>query len=129
MKVKTKAYIHDHVVDDRDHQHLKPSCIYTVIGIDNENFRVVNEIGEPILYPKELFDVVDSLVPEIWVKKEFEDGDYYINPPELSETGFYEDYFDKKEDAVKTFQKFLRENKVAGQVIKTGGTGGTSVKK
>jgi hypothetical protein len=119
MKVKTKAYIHDHVVDDRDHQHLMPNCIYTVIGIDNENFRVVNEIGEPILYPKELFDIVDSVVPGIWVKKEFEDGDYYIDPPELSEAGFYEDYFDMREDAVKTFQKFLRENKVTGQPIKT----------
>ena len=119
MKVKTKAYIRDHVVDDRDHQHLKPSWIYTVIGIDNENFRIVNEIGEPVLYPKELFDVVDPVVPKTWVIKEFEDGDYYIDPPELSEAGFYEDYFDKKAGAVQIFQKFLSENKVTDQDIKS----------
>jgi hypothetical protein len=82
MKVKTNEYIHGHVVDNIDHQYLKQNKIYTVIDIDNENFRVVNEIGEPILYPKELFEVVDPTVPQTWVENEFSEGEYYIDPPE-----------------------------------------------
>lgn len=110
MKIKSKSCIHDHVADDRNHQNLKPNTIYSVIGIDNDNYRVIDEIGEPILYPKGLFDIVDSSIPESWIKNTFPDGDYYIDPPELSEAGFYEDLFDRKPEAIKIFRSFVINN-------------------
>lgn len=112
MIVKTKTYIHEHRVDNRDHQHLKEDSEYTVIGIDDENFRIINDIGEPVLYPKTLFIVLDPIIPKTWVKEEFEDGEYHVNPLELSSRGFYEKYFEKDTKAVKIFKKFIKENKL-----------------
>lgn len=107
MKVKTKPYVHDHVVDEYDHQHLEPNKIYNVIGIDDEDYRIINEIGEPILYPKALFDVIESSIPDSWVRQDYEDGEYYIDPPELSRPGFYEDFFDGNPEAIAKFQAFV----------------------
>jgi hypothetical protein len=107
MKVKTKLEIHDHVFDEFDHQHLIPNKTYKVIGIDDEYYRIVNEIGEPILYPKYLFEVVDPAVPETWIRQEYGPDEYYIDPPELCRAGFYEDYFDGKPEAKVVFEQFL----------------------
>jgi hypothetical protein len=78
-----------------------------VIGINHEDYRVVNDICEPILYPKYLFEVVDPAVPESWIREEYGPDEYYIDPPELSRPGFYEDYFDGKPEARKIFAQFL----------------------
>ena len=108
MKVKTKSYIHNHVVDKFDHQYLEPNKIYEVIGIDHDSYRVINEAGEPILYPKALFDVVEPSIPDSWIREEYAPDEYYIDPLELSKPGFYEDYFDGKSEAIATFQKFVK---------------------
>jgi hypothetical protein len=112
MKVKAKLIVHDHAVDEFNHQDLSPGKIYHVVGINDESFRVVDDKGEPILYSKKLFDVVDSKIPDHWVTKKYEDDEYYIDPPEFSEPGFYEKYFDGVKSAVKIFDRYLKLNAI-----------------
>ncbi len=108
MKVKTRPEIHDHILDEFDNQNLEPNNVYEVIGITDEHFRVLNEASEPILYPKYLFDVIDSTIPESWVRKDYPNDEYFIDPPELSGPDFdYEDYFDEKPGAKVIFERFL----------------------
>ncbi len=107
MKVRTKKNIHDHILDEYDHQHLEPDKIYEVIGITYENYRVIDEIGEPILYPKYLFEVTDPLIPADWIWEKYASDEYYIDPPELSERGFYEDFFDRQPYAGEIFRQFV----------------------
>ncbi len=108
MKVRAKPEVHDHVFDEYDNQCLEPKKVYEVIGLSSKYFRVIDESGEPIFYPKYLFDIIDSTIPDWWIKEDFKEDDYYfINPPELSRREFYEDYFDHKPEAIEIFEKFL----------------------
>jgi len=107
MKVKTKLNIHDHVWDEYNHQTLKANKEYVVIGISYDSYRVIDEMKEPILCPKYLFNVVESSIPEDWIKEEYPDDEYYIDPPELCKQGFYEAYFDGKPEAIAIFEQFL----------------------
>jgi hypothetical protein len=107
MKVKTKKNIHEHVLDDKSNQNLKVDTTYDVIGLTQDHLRIINEKGEPILYPNYLFDTIDSTIPEKWVRQDFDDGEYHTNPPELSEKGFYEKYFDGDSNAITIFKKIF----------------------
>ncbi len=89
-------------------QHLTSGTVYTVIGLDHDSFRVLNDNGEPIIYAKEMFDVIDSDVPSDWVWERYTDDEYYANPPELSVRGFYEDLFDRNPKAQAIFEKYLQ---------------------
>jgi hypothetical protein len=102
MKVQLKNGIHINGIT--------PDNLYTVIGLDDQYYRIVNDRREPIIYERENFIVIDAFLPSSWIRKEFEDGDYYLGPPELSSAGFFEDYFDHKSDACKRFNRFLRLN-------------------
>jgi hypothetical protein len=104
MKVKAKQTVHDHIVDDCDHKRLSPGHIYVVIEINEGDFRVINDRGEPILYPKGLFEIIDCSIPSGWVFLDEGDGAYSIGPPDCSYPGFYERYFDKEPNAVAKFE-------------------------
>lgn len=107
MKIKTHKNVNDLPDSESCHPYLTPNTIYTVIGIDDEFYRIVDDSFEPVLYPKEVFDVIDPNYPDSWVKTEYEDGEYYIEPPELSSSGFFEDYFDGVEQAVLAYKNYL----------------------
>ena len=36
---------------------------YFVIGIEADDYRILNDAGKPYLYPPELFDIMDSQYP------------------------------------------------------------------
>jgi len=72
----------------------------------------VNDNNEPILYPKYMFDVVDPEYPSSWVKSSYDDGEYYIEPSEFSEAGFFEDYFDGVSKAVSAYDHYIDKNKL-----------------
>lgn len=78
---------------------------YVVIGIDHECYRIIDESGEPALYPHVFFSDSDIAPPEHWVLRKYRDDEYTYDPPELSKQGFYEDYADGVELAVKTFRE------------------------
>ncbi len=86
-----------------DFPDLTPDQPYFVIGIEANDYRVLNDQGKSYLYPPDLFDIADSHEPNIWVAAYGEDGGPYSYPPELNEARFFEDYFDGKEDACSGF--------------------------
>jgi hypothetical protein len=89
--------------DHREFSDLTPGQPYFVIGIEADDFRILNDSGKPYLYPSQFFEIVDSREPEVWVTEYGEDGERYSYPPMLNEPGFFEDYFDGKEAALSTF--------------------------
>ena len=86
---------------------LSPGVAYAVIGIDDMHYRVINDNKEPVLYRNDIFDVMDPHVPEHWIRREYSDGEFYLEPPEFSEIGFFEDYFDGKKSAVVEYNRYL----------------------
>lgn len=89
---------------------ITSGIIYSVLGIDDLYYRVVNDNKEPILYEKDLFDVIDACVPEDWVRRDYSDGEFYLHPPEFSEVGFFEDFFDGKKSAALIYRNYLIKN-------------------
>jgi len=96
MIVKTKN-------ENPDYPDLTPGQPYFVIGIEANDFRILNDHGRPYLYPPDLFEVIDSREPGFWVTEYGQDGERYSYPPEFSAPGFFEDFFDGKDDALSTF--------------------------
>jgi hypothetical protein len=84
---------------------------YYVIGVDQEDFRVIDDRGEPVLYPKALFDVLDPKLSSGWQPTEGTKGEFNLQPVRTSRPGFYEDYFcsDGDRTAEAETQQVLRE--------------------
>ena len=59
MKVKFKS-------NDSKFKDLTPYNIYRVIGIESDDFRIMNDVGLPCLYPPNEFEIVDSREPDDW---------------------------------------------------------------
>jgi hypothetical protein len=87
---------------------LTPDKLYEVIGLDDTYFRVINDRGEPTLFSREEFEVIDDAIPSDWIWRREADGTYYADPPGLDEPGFYEDFFDKKYYAIDRFSQYLQ---------------------
>lgn len=105
MRVKAKDYVNDQVVDGYHHWGLKPNAVYYVVEIDWEHYRVLNEYGEPVPYRKALFDVLDP-VPKSWVTKQYKGGLYRVRPSSLGARFSFDDYFNKKSEAVMQFRLY-----------------------
>jgi hypothetical protein len=86
-----------------DFPDLTPDQPYFVIGIEADDYRILSDQGKPYLYPADLFEIIDAQEPNIWVTDYGDDGERYSYPAELKEAGFFEDFFDGKEDARSTF--------------------------
>ena len=106
MKVKSIKNVNT-IDNDLVHSGLLPSTEYYVVEITDEEFRVLNSNHEPILYPKELF-IVEDKIPENWIRESYEDGEYYISPPEF-QGYFFEDYFEGKPEAVSIFNEWKKQ--------------------
>ena len=88
-------------------QRLKVGKHYLLIGMEyGGEYRIVNEGGEPILYPRRWFEKIDKY-PRHWKKEEYDDGQYFIYPPELQERHFFERWFDKDPVILETFKKYV----------------------
>jgi hypothetical protein len=89
------------------HQCLKIGKRYLCVGIEYDNeCRVINDDGEPILYPRKWFERIDQY-PKSWIKKEYSDGQFFIYPPELSEQYFFEKWFDRDPATLKEFAVYI----------------------
>ncbi|HAE41250.1 MAG TPA: hypothetical protein DCG57_21850 [Candidatus Riflebacteria bacterium] len=86
-----------------DYPDLSPKQPYFVIGIEADDYRLINDMGQPYLYPADLFEVVDSSEPANWITEYGEEGERYSYPASLKERGFFEDYFDGKAEAFSRF--------------------------
>ncbi len=61
------------------------------------------------LYPSDLFEVIDSREPNIWITEYGEDGERYSYPPVLNKAGFFEDYFEGKNEALANFWHIINK--------------------
>ena len=82
---------------------------YVVIGIEADDFRILNDAGRPFLYPPELFTMEDPEKPNDWMTEFGEDRERYSYPPILNKPGFFEDFFDEKRKAVVTFWRVVNQ--------------------
>lgn len=90
-----------------DYPDLSESQLYFVIGIEADDYRILNNAGKPYLYPAEIFEIVDPCEPNDWVTEFGEDGERYSYPRQLNEIGFFEDFFEHKEKQMAIFWNTL----------------------
>ncbi|WP_444884612.1 hypothetical protein [Microbulbifer sp. PSTR4-B] len=76
---------------------------YIVLGIECDDYRIINDNNDPCLYEPSSFEVIDPTEPEFWVKEYGEDGERYAYPIEWNEAGFFEDYHDNNNSVVSKF--------------------------
>lgn len=86
---------------------LTPRKPYAVIGIEADDYRLLNDRGEPYLYPSGFFSTIDPTRPEDWIVEHGDDAEEYAYPPLLSRVGFFEDYFDGDPSAHAIFWQTL----------------------
>lgn len=98
---------------DSGYPDLTPEAPYLVIGVEADDYRVLNDEGRPYLYPAELFEIEDPSEPEDWVEEHGDDAERYAYPPPLAAIGFFEDFFDAKKEAVTTFWRVVNQRLVA----------------
>ena len=89
--------------ENPDYPDLTPNRPYFVIGIEADDYRILNDYGKPYLYCSQLFKVIDSNEPAIWITEYGDDGERYSYPPALNDVGFFEDYFDGKNKTLSQF--------------------------
>ena len=89
---------------------LTPQQPYEAMGIEADDFRILNDQGRPYLYPSRLFEVVDPREPDDWVTQLGEYGERYAYPPPLNHSGFFEDFFDGKPETVATFWQIVNQH-------------------
>lgn len=94
IKLKTK---------NPDYPDLSEGQIYFVIGIEADDYRILNDAGRPYLYPPELFNILDSRYPPDWITEFGADGEQYSYPAPLNEAGFFEDFFDQQYEKTSIF--------------------------
>src|SRR5436305_14934306 len=101
---------------ERDLQYpdLTPGQPYLVLGIEADDFRILNDQGRPYLYPRELFTVVDAREPDDWAKEPGEDNQRYAYPPPLHSVGAFEDYCDGEREAHATFCRVVNRGASGG---------------
>ncbi len=86
---------------------LTPGQCYSVVGIEADDYRLLNDQGKPYLYPADAFEVADPVEPADWIVDLGEDGERYAYPAELNAPGFFEDYFDDDPEALATFWRIV----------------------
>ncbi len=75
---------------------------YEVIGIEGDDYRIINDTGDPVLFDPTCFDVMDGSEPAFW-ESVVEDGVRYAYPPQWNRPGFFEDYHDNKAEIRRQF--------------------------
>jgi hypothetical protein len=59
-----------------------------VIGIEGDEFRILNDADRPYLYPPGIFTVLDNREPGDWVAEYGDDGERYAYPAPLNNPDF-----------------------------------------
>ena len=93
MRVRTRKNFEKLVEEDDPRSGISYPGEYFVVGVSQSDYRIINDTGEPVLYLKRMFELVDPEVPRGWYFTEYPDGEYYLEPAAVSVPGFYEDYF------------------------------------
>lgn len=73
----------------------------------NQQFRVYSGDRNPGLYDARQFEVVSETIPSNWIVR-LTDNQILVGPRTWLERGFWEDYFNDKEEAVSEFNRHLK---------------------
>ncbi|HEY3243916.1 MAG TPA: hypothetical protein VGM03_11245 [Phycisphaerae bacterium] len=87
---------------------LSPEKEYHVIGIEADDFRIVDDEGDPVLFDARLFEIVDPTESDEWMTEFGEAGERYARPAELQRY-IFEDFHDGIPEAVTAVRKYLRK--------------------
>jgi hypothetical protein len=98
-------------LDGIEYQDLTLGNTYWVIGIEANDYRIINDEGQPYLYSPDLFSILDATEPEDWITTYGEDGERYAYPPQLNSVGFFEDYFDGDAKIIAIFRQYLAQQR------------------
>ena len=82
---------------------------YSVIGIEADDLRILNDEGKPYRYPQSLFLVIDASEPTDWITDFGDEGERYAYPAEMNAPGFFEDFFDAHSSAVTAFWRIINQ--------------------
>jgi hypothetical protein len=93
--------------DGRILRSLTVGRVYEVLGIEADNYRLLDDTGEPILFDPVCFAVADPNEPEFWLSQFGEEGERYAYPPGWGEPGFFEDWHDGVEVVRRAFAEQL----------------------
>ena len=97
MTVKFKRY------SEYQGNNLTINKIYTVLGIENNYYRLLGNNYDPCLYNVNQFDIIDTTEEIFWIIEYDEDNNKYAYPLSWNEAGFFEDYHDDVQNIVKQF--------------------------
>lgn len=115
MKVRVKDIAHDQIYSESKHPNITIGNVYYILGIEYGDYRILNDNNEPTLYEKEIFDIVDSSIPQDWIKEDCGDGDFCMYPLELSiNKYFFEQYFDYNKEVREAFDAYIQKLKSQG---------------
>ena len=92
MRIRRRKDYRSRITDGRLHSSIPADREIFVIGVDDQCYRIIDICGEPILFPKKLFDVIDATVPSGWSFQEYEDLEFHLEPIATSRPGFFEDW-------------------------------------
>jgi hypothetical protein len=81
--------------------------VYEVLGIEGDWLRLLDDLGEPVLFDPACFRVVDPSEPANW-SSVVEDGSRNAYPPEWGRPGFFEDWHDGVPSVRKAFARQVR---------------------
>lgn len=87
--------------------------IYTVISIEDDDFRLVDDSGEPHLFLRLCFDVTDNSIDKDW------EISFYDKTQSLSffaskefNKYFFEGFFDRKPENIKMFLSYATKHNI-----------------
>jgi hypothetical protein len=91
---------------------LKIGSVYHVLGIQIEpNRTMIQLVGEeptPALFQPELFEVVSSAIPSVWVIMAPKSGWLSLAPEAWNRPGFWEEFYDREPKAVACFEEYRK---------------------
>ena len=104
MKVRLDTYETVAEPDGVLYNDLTIGNVYRIIGIEADSYRIMSDAGLPLLYPPELFTVIDPSEPEDWITTYGEGSERYAYPEALSAPGLFDDYFDYNKEAMRSLR-------------------------
>lgn len=106
MLIRPQPWLHDPLPDGRTHPSIEEGKLYIVTAIQYDDLQVLNTLGEPILVPAQLFDIVDGWIPTDWVSETDDDGCLgWHGPVECAAPGFFESWHEGNGRAREMFAK------------------------
>ena len=80
---------------------------YEVLGIEGDDYRLLDETGEPFLFDPTCFEVTEAREPDFWTSDCIEDGVRYAYPLGWGVPGFFEAWHDRDEVVQRLFTEQL----------------------